>query len=527
MQPLVGQQKNISIGEINIESTYVTAERYALVIGNDHYRSKDISSLSSCRLDALRYASFLESDASWKLPKKNIRLLLDANGQSIKDSLLSILDRMKDSPESIFYFYYSGHGIQGGIVPIDYNKDKSETLLSYSWIKDEINRRRIKNQVFIIDACYSGSIIKMKGQNSNTALFSAALSTEIDNSQSVVLTAANAYRVTPAGRHESLYSRHLLKALNSNKTDIDGNGILTAGELFKSISKNLESVTSPQFAGNINFPMSNLVNSNSSLTAAILLNQSNRDMMMPASKTSNSLVKQHHDLIKWRQQLEEKYTSFVSHEDIISKLKTKNTAESNAKLGFLYREGIGVEKNVNEALKYFITAASEENSFAQYNLGYLYDKGIGMKRNEEKAITMYIKAAEKGNPFAENNLGVIYSNTDYKSVSQDNQKALEWFVRAANQGYTRSQFALSQIYYKKANWTVDTTLKKAYYQKAIKWLMLAAETGFAKAQYQLAGYLQAGKGIKINLEQSKYWYKKACANDMLQSCRKLMILSNL
>ena len=65
-------------------------------------------------------------------------------------------------------------------------------------------------------------------------------------------------------------------------------------------------------------------------------------------------------------------------------------------LGLFYEYGIGTEKNMSKAIKYYEQSASLENSVAIYNLGLCYEYGTGVEKNIQKAIEHYEKAAALG-----------------------------------------------------------------------------------------------------------------------------------
>ena len=58
----------------------------------------------------------------------------------------------------------------------------------------------------------------------------------------------------------------------------------------------------------------------------------------------------------------------------------------------------------------------------------------------------YQKAAEQGYARAQNNLGLCYKNGD--GVEKDIKKAVEWYRKAAEQGDMYAQFNIAEIYYK-------------------------------------------------------------------------------
>jgi len=50
------------------------------------------------------------------------------------------------------------------------------------------------------------------------------------------------------------------------------------------------------------------------------------------------------------------------------------------------------------------------------------------------------------------------------------------------------------------------------YKKAFKWYKKAAEQGYSKAQYNLGDMYYYGEGVLIDKSKSKYWIKKAYEN---------------
>jgi hypothetical protein len=50
-------------------------------------------------------------------------------------------------------------------------------------------------------------------------------------------------------------------------------------------------------------------------------------------------------------------------------------------LGLMYRRGLGVEQDDNEALRWYTLAAEQGNSVAQLTLRYMYEEGIGTEPN--------------------------------------------------------------------------------------------------------------------------------------------------
>ena len=72
----------------------------------------------------------------------------------------------------------------------------------------------------------------------------------------------------------------------------------------------------------------------------------------------------------------------------------------------------------------------------QHSLGCMYETGRGVEQNEE-AVKWFQKAAEQGNATAQYILGVAYA--EGKGVEQDYKEAVKWFQKAAEQGHAEAQ----------------------------------------------------------------------------------------
>ena len=99
-----------------------------------------------------------------------------------------------------------------------------------------------------------------------------------------------------------------------------------------------------------------------------------------------------------------------------------------------------------ESMRAYRAAAEEWNSAdAQYELGDCYYFGVGVEQNLEEAVKWYTKSAEQGNASAQTNLGDAY--TFGEGVDADRAEAVRWYLKAAKQGDARAQYALGDCYY--------------------------------------------------------------------------------
>lgn len=107
--------------------------------------------------DAYKYYSFLKSPEGGAVPDRQIKLLIDdqATRDAIVDALYTTYVRADEN--DVVVFYYSGHGLNGALVPYDY--DGVNNRLYHDELKQAFDVCKAKQKLFIADACYSGSLL--------------------------------------------------------------------------------------------------------------------------------------------------------------------------------------------------------------------------------------------------------------------------------------------------------------------------------------------------------------------------------
>lgn len=113
---------------------------------------------------------------------------------------------------------------------------------------------------------------------------------------------------------------------------------------------------------------------------------------------------------------------------------------------------------------------------AQYALAMQYQNGQGVPKNDQKALYWFRKAAEQGHADAEFQLGDKYFVGD--TVAKDDFQALYWFRKAAEQGQADAEYNIGVMY----NWGAAVTKDDA---QAVIWWRKAAELGQADAKAKL------------------------------------------
>ena len=80
-------------------------------------------------------------------------------------------------------------------------------------------------------------------------------------------------------------------------------------------------------------------------------------------------------------------------------------AGSQYKLGKIYYEGNGVDRDYTKASHWFREAADQGLAEAQFSLYCAYYEGSGVDKSYDEALKWLRKAAEQGNVGAQNSLG--------------------------------------------------------------------------------------------------------------------------
>lgn len=120
-------------------------------------------------------------------------------------------------------------------------------------------------------------------------------------------------------------------------------------------------------------------------------------------------------------------------------LAEKNIARAQVRVGYMYYLGRGVnqdrgtgEEYLQRAMPAVTNFAQQNRAWAQADLGSLYEDGLIFKQDYQVAVEWYRKAADQGYAGAQTNLGNMYYGG--RGVGQNIDTAINWFQRAAKNG---------------------------------------------------------------------------------------------
>jgi TPR repeat protein len=183
-------------------------------------------------------------------------------------------------------------------------------------------------------------------------------------------------------------------------------------------------------------------------------------------------------------------------------------AEAKYRLGTMYLDGKGTDKNPPMGRMWFEISAKEGVALAQYKLAEMHEKGIGGGRNPQEAAVWYAKAGEQNYLGAQLTLGAWYKAGE--PIAQDFDKAWYWYDKAAQTNHAGAEFELAEMLRLGQGRAVDYAQAASRYQKA-------ADQGHAQAQLQLGLQYEQGQGVAANLGTAAQWYEKAAQQNIAEA----------
>jgi len=175
-------------------------------------------------------------------------------------------------------------------------------------------------------------------------------------------------------------------------------------------------------------------------------------------------------------------------------------AHALGRLGRMYRDGKGIERDNNEAVRLMRAAFYKHAGWTIEFIDMLIIRGTDSDLRE--AFEMCSELAKKGNAAAMVRLGRSYR--DGKGTDQDIGKAAEWMRCAAKNGVKWVAIELFDVL-----WNIGTPES---YSEMISAITPLAEAGDGNASLRLGRAYRDGKGVNSDKEIAAQWYRKAKEN---------------
>jgi len=213
---------------------------WAVIIGISSYNH--MPTLRYTDDDAYRMYAFLKSPEGGALADERIRLLIDED--ATKEKILNAMNEifMKAGPNDLVLMYYSGHGVKGAFLPIDF--DGFNNKLEHEEINRILDKSPAKYKLCIADACHSGSLLAIKGGNVRNVLedYYKTLAQAQPGTALIMSSKSDETSLESSGLRQGVFSHFLIRGLKG-EADKDGNKVVTVQELYDFIYENVMNYT--------------------------------------------------------------------------------------------------------------------------------------------------------------------------------------------------------------------------------------------------------------------------------------------
>lgn len=180
----------------------------------------------------------------------------------------------------------------------------------------------------------------------------------------------------------------------------------------------------------------------------------------------------------------------------LATLASAGNAEAQARLGQIYLDGCGVDRDAPQALNWFRLAAAQGHATAINGVGSCLENAWGTPPDFPAAATNYRLAAEAGLAVAQYNYASLLRTG--KGLPRDMEQAFALYSAAAEQGHAAAMNLLGRFYHE--GWAVEVNEIAA-----IEWYRRSAESGDFRGQISYAGVL-AEQG---DIAASAQWLREA------------------
>ncbi|MEM0994767.1 MAG: caspase family protein [Bacteroidota bacterium] len=212
---------------------------WAVIVGIANYNHMPI--LRYTDDDAYKMYAFFKSPEGGALSDERIRILIDeeATKRKIKDAMRETF--FKAGPNDLVILYFSGHGLRGSFLPIDY--DGYNNKIYHEEINAILKDSPAKYKLCIADACHSGSLFARDGSVDNVLqsyydkLAKAAPSTALIMSSKSEETSLESNSL-----RQGVFSHFLIRGMKG-EADQNRDRVVGIQELYNYVSSNVRKYT--------------------------------------------------------------------------------------------------------------------------------------------------------------------------------------------------------------------------------------------------------------------------------------------
>lgn len=214
---------------------------WAVIVGISTY--SHMPTLRFTDDDAYRMYAFLKSPEGGAVSDDNLKLLIDED--ATRSNILKVMNEVFTGADSndLILVYYSGHGLKGSILPIDF--DGYNNQIDYAEINEILKKGPAKYKLVLADACYAGSLLASKGtaESSNLLVrYFQSLSEAAPGTALILSSKSEEISLESSGLRQGVFSHYLIRGLKG-EADSDNDRLVSVRELYDFINLNVRDYT--------------------------------------------------------------------------------------------------------------------------------------------------------------------------------------------------------------------------------------------------------------------------------------------
>jgi formylglycine-generating enzyme required for sulfatase activity len=239
-------ERGVGLTGVTETSSSAYGRRHALVIGIDEYQDAAFPGLKYAVADARAVAKILIDRYGFE--SEDVRLIVNEDATKVAlDKALEdwACDQGRVGEEDLFVVFFAGHGVtrpgrreaRGYIVPVDGQSEADgaptwSSLIGMNDVEDISELVPAKHALFILDCCFGGLAVTRAAP---------PVAAGLSNRARQVITAGNAQQAVldAGGGGHSVFTGALLGGLEGD-ADLDGDQVVTFGELFNHVGREVE-----------------------------------------------------------------------------------------------------------------------------------------------------------------------------------------------------------------------------------------------------------------------------------------------
>ena len=222
------------------EPTKPDVRVWAVIVGVSSYDHMPV--LKYPDDDAYRIYAFLKSPEGGALDDEQIRILIDEDATKLKITQTMREVFWKAGPNDLVFLYFSGHGLKGAFLPIDF--DGASNKLYHEEVNAILSKSKAKLKLCIADACHSGSLLAMRDGKYPSALhtYYESLARSQPGTALIMSSKSDETSLESSGLRQGVFSHFLIRGLKG-EADNDQNKVITIQELFDFVYSRVRSYT--------------------------------------------------------------------------------------------------------------------------------------------------------------------------------------------------------------------------------------------------------------------------------------------